>query len=103
VLTFKMSSSSCCLRTTQTVRAPLVDGARGGFQPTVRRVLRKFLHVFRLIHFVNGFLLHEVCGRSVLECRMVRDGADDPRVHRGRSIIEGAVLEVRGCFSNSLP
>jgi hypothetical protein len=31
---------------------------------------------------------------------MVRDGADGPRAHRGRSVIEGAVLEVRGLFSD---
>jgi hypothetical protein len=39
-------------------------------------------------------LLHKVRGESVLECRTVRDGADDPRVHRGQFVIEGAVLEV---------
>jgi hypothetical protein len=60
--------------------------------PSVLRVLRKFLRVFRSIHFVGGFLLHGVCGRSVLECRTVRDGADGPRAHRGQSVIEGAVL-----------
>jgi hypothetical protein len=80
------------------VRAPLVDGLRGGFQPAVCRVRREFLRVFRSIHFVSGFLLHEVRGRSILECRTVRDWADGPRVHRGWSIIKGAVLEVRGCF-----
>jgi hypothetical protein len=51
--------------------------------------------------FVSGFLLHEVRERSVLECQTVRDGADGPWVHRRRSIIEGAVLEVRGLFSDS--
>jgi hypothetical protein len=49
------------------------------------------------------FLLHEVRGRSVLECRTVRDGADGPWAHRRWSIIEGTVLEVRGLFSNSPP
>jgi hypothetical protein len=73
-----------------------VDGPRGGFQPAVRCVLREFLYIFRSIHFVGGFLLHEVCGRSVLECRTVRDGPDGPRAHCGQSVIEGAVLEVRG-------
>jgi hypothetical protein len=34
---------------------------------------------------------------------MVRDGADSPGAHRGQSIIEGAVLEVRGLFSDGLP
>jgi hypothetical protein len=62
--------------------------------PGVLRVLREFLRVFRLIHFVGGFLLHEVREWSVLECRTVRGGADGPWAHRGRSIIEGAILEV---------
>jgi hypothetical protein len=31
---------------------------------------------------------------------MVCDGADGPRAHRGGSVIEGAVLEVRGLFSD---
>jgi hypothetical protein len=81
------------------VRAPLADGLRGGFQPAVRRVLRVFLRAFRSIHFVGGFLLHKVRRRSVLECRTVRVRADDPWAHRGRSVIEGAVLEVQGMFS----
>jgi hypothetical protein len=103
VLTFKRSNSSCCLCTTRTVRAPLADGPRGGFQPAIRRVLHEFLRVFRLILFVGGFLLHEVFGRSVLECRTVHDGADGSRAHCGRSVTEGAVLEVRGRFSDSPP
>jgi hypothetical protein len=36
-----------------------------------------------------------VCDGS-LECQTVHDGADGPRAHRGQSVIEGAVLEVRG-------
>jgi hypothetical protein len=100
VLTFKRSGSSCCLRTTWTVCAPLADGPRGGFQPAVLRVLRVFLHVFHSIHFVGGFLVHEVRERSVLECRTVRDGADGPRAHRGRSVIEGAVRWFRDVFSD---
>jgi hypothetical protein len=83
------------------VCAPLVDDPCGGFQPAVRRVLREFLRVYHSIFFVSGFLLHEVRERSVLECQTVRDGADGPWVHRRRSIIEGAVLEVRGLFSDS--
>jgi hypothetical protein len=71
--------------------------------PSVLRVLRVFLRVFRSIHFVGGFLLHEVRGRSVLECRTVRVGADGPRSHCLRSVIEGAVLEVRERFSDSPP
>jgi hypothetical protein len=71
------------------VHTLLADGPRGGFQPVVCRILCEFLLVFRLIHFVSGFLLHEVLGRSVLECR--------------QSVIEGAVLEVRGHFSDSSP
>jgi hypothetical protein len=103
VLTFKWPSSSRCLRTTHMVRAPLADSPHGGFQLAVHRVLREFLRVFRSIHLVGGFLLHVVCGRSVLECRTVHDGADGPQVHRGRSIIEGAVLEVRWLFLDSPP
>jgi hypothetical protein len=49
------------------------------------------------------FFLHGVRGRSVLECHTVRDGADGPRAHRGQSVIEGAVLEVRGLFLDSPP
>jgi hypothetical protein len=80
----------------------MADGSQRGFQPIVRRVLREFLRAFLSIHFVGGFLLHGVRGRSVLECRMVSDEADGPRAHRGRSVIEGAVLEVRGFFSDGL-
>jgi hypothetical protein len=79
---------------------PLADGPRGSFQPAVCRVLRVFFCAFRSIHFASGFLLHGVRGRSVLECRTVCDGADDLRAHCGRSVIEGAVLEVRGLFSD---
>jgi hypothetical protein len=38
--------------------------------------------------------MHEVCGRFVLECRMVRDMADGTRVHHGWSVFLGALLEV---------
>jgi hypothetical protein len=82
------------------VRAPLADGPRGGLQPGVRHVLHAFLHAFCSILFAGGYLLHEVRGRSVLECQTVRDGADGPRAHCRRSVIEGAVLEVRGLFSD---
>jgi hypothetical protein len=54
----------------------------------VRHVLREFLRAFHSIHFVSGFLVHEVHRRSVLECRTVRDGADSPRARRVRSVIE---------------
>jgi hypothetical protein len=57
-----------------------------------------FLFAFHSIHFVTGFLLHEVHGWSVLECRTVRDGAS-----HGRSVIEGAVPVVRECFSEGPP
>jgi hypothetical protein len=100
-LTFKRSGSGCCLHSTQTVCALLADGPRGGFQPALRRVFRVFLRAFRPILFAGGFLLHEVRKRSVLECQTVRDGANGPRAHRGRSIIESAVLEFRGLFSDS--
>jgi hypothetical protein len=82
------------------VCAPLADGPRGGFQLAVRRVLRVFLCAFRWIPFAGGFLLHEVRGRSVLECQTVHVGVDGPRGHHGQSVIEAAVLEVRGLFSN---
>jgi hypothetical protein len=83
-------------------RAPGGRSARS-FQPVVRRVLSEFLRVFRSIHFAGGFLLHRVRRRSVLECRTVRDGADGPRAPRGPSVIAGAVLEVRGLFSDGPP
>jgi hypothetical protein len=82
------------------VASPLADGPRGGFQPAVRHVLRMFLRTFRSVLFAGGFLLHGVRGWSVLECRTVRDRADSLRAHRGRSVVEGAVLEVRGLFSD---
>jgi hypothetical protein len=77
---------------------PLADSPRGGFQPVVHRVHHVFLLAFCSIHFAGGFLLQEVRGRSVLECRTIRDAADGPRAHHGRSVFEGAVLEVRGLF-----
>jgi hypothetical protein len=88
------------VRTWGTVRLVGADSPRGPSWPRVLRVLRVFLRAFRSIHFVGGFLLHEVRGRSVLECWMVRVWADGPRAHRGRSVIVGAVLEVRGLFSD---
>jgi hypothetical protein len=39
--------------------------------PSLLHVLREFLRAFRLIHFFGGVSLHEVCGRSILECRTV--------------------------------
>jgi hypothetical protein len=41
--------------------------------------------------------------RSAGPPRTVRIGADGPRVHHGRSVIEGAVLEVRGLLSDGPP
>jgi hypothetical protein len=81
----------------------MADSPRGCGSPSVLRVLREFLHVFRSIHFVDGFSLHEVRGRSVLECRTVRGGADGPRAHRRWPVIEGAVLDAREHFSDSPP
>jgi hypothetical protein len=81
----------------------VADGPREGFQPAVLHVLREFLRAFRLILFVGGFLLHEVRGRYVLECRTVRDRADGAQALRGQSVIEGVVLEVRGVFLDSPP
>jgi hypothetical protein len=52
------------------VDSPRVHGGRREEpdSPNVLRVRREFLCVFHLIHFVGGFLVHEVRGRSVLEC-----------------------------------
>jgi hypothetical protein len=97
-LTFKRSSSGCCLRSTRTVRAPLADVPRGGFQPAVRRVRRVFLRAFRSIHFADGFLLHEVRGRSILGCRMVRDGADGPRPIADVPLLRVQYWRFGGCF-----
>jgi hypothetical protein len=94
VLTFKRSGSGCSNSFWWTVREEPDN-------PSVLRVRREFLRVFRSIHFVGGFLVHEVRERSVLECRSVRVRADGPRVLRGWSVIEGAVLEVRELFSDS--
>jgi hypothetical protein len=47
--------------------------------------------------------LHGVRGRSVLECRTVRDGADDSRAHWEQSVIEGATLVVGDRFLDSPP
>jgi hypothetical protein len=41
--------------------------------------------------------------RKVLECRTVCDRADGPWAHHGWSVIEGAVLEVQGSFSDGPP
>jgi hypothetical protein len=71
--------------------------------PSVLHVLREFLRVSRWIHFFGGFLLHEVCGRSILECRTVHNGADGPRAHREQSVIKSAVTEVRERFSDTPP
>jgi hypothetical protein len=87
VLTFKRSGSSCCLRTTRTVRASLADGPRGGFQPTVRQG-------FRVFSF----------GRVLLVAQGL---ADSPRgeagqsVRREQSVFRGAVLEVWEAISDS--
>jgi hypothetical protein len=70
--------------------------------PGVLHVLPEFLHVFRSIHFVSGFLLHEVRGRSVLECRTVRGRADGPLAHRGWSVI-GDAVHVQEHFSDGPP
>jgi hypothetical protein len=35
--------------------------------------------------------------------RTVRDGADGPRAHQEQSVIEGAVLEIQGLFSDGPP
>jgi hypothetical protein len=47
--------------------------------------------------------VHEVCGRSVLKCRTVRDEADGLRFHNGRPVFLGALLEVRVAISDGPP
>jgi hypothetical protein len=99
-LTFKRSGSGYNIYPgRQSARAWQMVGEEPD-SPSVLRVHRKFLHVFRSIHFVGGFLVHEVRGRSILECRTVRVGGDKPRVHLGWSVIEDAVLVVRKLFSD---
>jgi hypothetical protein len=71
-------------------------------QPGRSSCLCEFLSAFLSIHFVSGFLVHEVCGQSVLECRTVRDEADSPRVHHGWSVFLGAVREVWVAISDGL-
>jgi hypothetical protein len=90
------------VRTWRTVRLVGADSPRGPSWPRVLRVLHVFLRAFRWIHFVSEFLLHEVHGRSVLECQTICVGADGPRAHRGWSVIECAMLEVRGFSSDGL-
>jgi hypothetical protein len=47
--------------------------------------------------------VHEVCGRPVLKCRMVRDEADGPRVHHGWSVFLGPLLEGRVAILDGPP
>jgi hypothetical protein len=63
--------------------------------PSFLHVHHEFLRDFHSIHFVDGFLVHEVRGWSVLECQAVCVGADGPWVHHGWSVVEGAVLVFR--------
>jgi hypothetical protein len=69
--------------------------------PSILRVLREFLRVFRSIHYVGGFLLHGVRGRSVLKYWKVHDGEDGPLAHCEWSVIKGVVLVVGDHFSDS--
>jgi hypothetical protein len=46
--------------------------------------------------------VHEVCGRSVLECRTVRDEADSPWAHHGWSVFHDAVLVVQVAILDGL-
>jgi hypothetical protein len=67
-LTFKRSGLSCYLRNTRMVRAFVVDGPRGGFQPAVCLVI----HVFSFDPFGHVLLVAQgladsprgECGRS---------------------------------------
>jgi hypothetical protein len=54
------------------------------------------------VHEVPGRSILE-CGRSVLERTVCGFIADGLRVHRGRSVIEGAILVVRELFSDGPP
>jgi hypothetical protein len=69
----------------------------------VIRVRREFLSVFHSIYFVSWFLVHEVCGRFVLECRTVLDEVDYQWVHHRWSVFVGALLEVWVAISDSPP
>jgi hypothetical protein len=73
-LTFKGSSSGCRNSSGRQSAGTWWTVREEPDSTSVLRVLREFLHVFRSIDFVTGFLLHGVRGRSVLECRMVCDG-----------------------------
>jgi hypothetical protein len=44
--------------------------------------------------------VHEVRGRSVLECRAVHVGADGPRVHHGRFVFRSVLLEALAAISD---
>jgi hypothetical protein len=81
-----------------TVRGLSADGPRRANSPAVLRVRRMFLRVFCSIRFAGLFLVHEV-----LECWMVRDEADSPRVHQGQSIFLSALLEVRVAILDGPP
>jgi hypothetical protein len=75
----------------------------GGFQAANHRVLRVFLFAFLLIHLARCFWLHKVW-RTVREERPDNPrGADGLQVEDGRSIIRGAVREVRVAFSDGPP
>jgi hypothetical protein len=70
------------IRTWRTVREVTADCPRGAGEPGCSSCSCEFLSAFLSILFVGGFLVHEVCGRSILECRKVHDEADGPRVHQ---------------------
>jgi hypothetical protein len=78
------------------VRAFVVDGPRGGFQPAVCLVI----HVFSFDPLAMCCWLHKVWQivREVSADGLLR--ADGPRVGLGRSIFQGAVLEVREAISD---
>jgi hypothetical protein len=90
-----------------TAREVSADRLRGHRGPSARCLTAQLFFVFvRVLErlsfdlFVGGFLVHEVCGRSVLECRTVCDEADSPRVHHRRTVFLGAILEVRVAISD---
>jgi hypothetical protein len=93
----------CSVYAWWTVREARADNPWGVDSPAARHVLRLFLRVFHSIHLVGWFSVHEVHGRSVLECQTVHDEANGPQVHHGWSIFLSALLKVRVAFSDGLP
>jgi hypothetical protein len=102
-LTFGGSGSDYCSCAWRTVRQGHADSPRGADRSGVHRVLRVFVRARVLIHFVRCFWLLVVC-QTVYE--VSANGlfrVDGPWVGHEQSIFWGAVLEVRGLFSDGPP